>query len=78
MPGDFCIGGDEGVFLMIAVYLIVFLYTAYLTTRLWMPRIPEQIGQYGPGLGAGIGVLLINGCLLGFAAWAAVEQVGVA
>ena len=66
------------MFLMIAVSVIVFLYTAYLVTRLWMPPIPEQIGQYSPGLGAGIGVLLINSGLLTFAAWAALEQVWVA
>lgn len=62
-------------YLTIANCVLLFLYTAYLVTRLWMPPIPEQIGQYSPGLGAGIGVLLINSGLLTFAAWAALEQV---
>ena len=60
--------------LLIAVCVTVFLYTVYLATRMWMPRIPEQIGLYGPGLGAGIGVLIANSLLLGFAGWAALEK----
>lgn len=62
------------MYLMIAMCVLVFLYTIYLVTRLWMPRIPEQIGLYSPGLGAGLGVLMINGMLLGFAVWAALEK----
>ena len=62
------------MYLMIAICVLVFLYTIYVVTRLWMPRIPEQIGLYSPGLGAGLGVLLINGMLLGFAVWAALEK----
>lgn len=65
-------------YLTIAIGVLLFLYTAYLVTRLWMPPIPEQIGQYSPGFGAGIGVLLINGLLLGFAVWAALERVWIA
>ncbi len=60
--------------LLIAICILLFLYTVYLVTRMWMPRIPEQIGQYGPGLGAGIGVLIANSLLLGFAGWAAVDK----
>ena len=60
--------------LLIAVCVLVFLYTVYLVTRMWMPRIQAQIGQYGPGLGAGVGVLIANSGLLGFAAWAALEK----
>ena len=49
------------MYLMIAICVLVFLYTVYLVTRLWMPRIPEQIGLYSPGLGAGLGVLMVHG-----------------
>ena len=72
--GNFAMKEAEDVVLMIAVCIMVFLYTVYLVTRLWMPRIPEQIGPYGPGLGAGMGVLLMNGLLLSFAGWAALEK----
>lgn len=60
--------------LMIFLCALIFLYTVYLVTRMRLPRIPEQIGQYGPGLGAGIGVLIANSLLLGFAGWAALEK----
>lgn len=60
--------------LMFFICLLAFLYTCYLLTRCVMPRIPEQIGQYGPGLGLGIGVLLANSLLLTFAVWAALEK----
>lgn len=60
--------------LLIVVCGLVFLYTVYLVTRMRMPSFPEQIGQYGPGLGAGIGVLIANSGLLGFAGWAALEK----
>lgn len=62
------------MFLMIAVSAVLFLYTLYLVSRCRMPRIPEQIGQYGPGLGLGLIVLLMNSLLLGFAVWAALEK----
>ena len=62
------------MYLMLAVSVLVFLYTLYLVTRCRLPRIPEQIGQYGPGLGLGLGVLLANGLLLAFAVWAALEK----
>lgn len=61
-------------YLMLSVCLLVFLYTCYLLTRCRMPRIPEQLGQYGPGLGLGIGVLLANSLLLTFGVWAALEK----
>ena len=61
-------------YLMFAVCLLLLLYTCYLVTRCRMPRIPEQIGQYGPGLGLGIGVLLVNSLLLTFAVWTALEK----
>ena len=60
--------------LMFTVCVLVFLYTCYLVTRCRMPRIPEQIGQYGPGVGLGIGVLMANSLLLTFAVWAALEK----
>lgn len=60
--------------LMFTVCVLAFLYTCYLVTRCRMSRIPEQIGQYGPGLGLGIGVLIANSLLLTFAAWAALEK----
>ena len=73
-PGEFCCKEAEAVVLLIAVCVLVFLYTVYLVTRMRLPRIPGQIGQYGPGLGAGIGVLIANSGLLGFAGWAALEK----
>ncbi len=68
----------DDVYLMIAVCALLLLYTVYLVTRLRMPRIPEQIGLYGPGFGAGLGVLFINSLLLYFAVWAALEKVWIA
>lgn len=61
-------------YLMFVVCLLLLLYTCYLLTRCVMPRIPEQIGQYGPGLGLGLCVLLVNSLLLTFAVWAALEK----
>lgn len=72
--GSFARRELAGVYLMIAMCVLLFLYTVYLVSRLWMPRIPEQIGLYSPGLGAGLGVLMINGMLLSFAVWAALEK----
>lgn len=60
--------------LMFFICLLAFLYTCYLLTRCRMPRIPEQLGQYGPGLGLGFGVLMVNSLLLTFALWAALEK----
>lgn len=62
------------MYLLVAICVLLFIYTVYLVTRMRLPCIPEQIGQYGPGLGAGIGVLMINSLLLGFAGWAALEK----
>lgn len=66
------------MYLLVAICVLLFIYVVYLVTRLWMPRIPEQIGQYSPGLGAGLGVLLINSLLLSFSVWAALEKVWIA
>ena len=62
------------MYLLIAICVLVFLYTVYLVTRMGMPRIPEQIGLYAPGIGPALGVLLINSLLLGFAAAAALKE----
>ena len=59
---------------MLFICVLMLMYTCYLVTRCRMPRIPEQIGQYGPGLGLGIGVLLGNSLFLGIAVWAALEK----
>ncbi len=76
-PGEFLLKELCDVYLLVAICVLLFLYVVYLVTRLWMPRIPEQIGLYSPGLGAGLGVLLINSLLLYFAVWAALEKVWI-
>lgn len=60
-------------YLLVLICVMVFLYTLHLAARCRMPRIPEQIGQYAPGLGAGLGVLCVNSLFLGLAVWAALE-----
>ncbi len=60
-------------YLLVLICILVFLYTLHLAARCWMPRIPEQIGQYAPGRGAGLGVLCVNSLFLGLAVWAALE-----
>lgn len=62
------------MYLMFFLCVLMLVYTGYLVTRLRMPRIPAQLGQYAPGFGAGIGVLLMNSFLLTFAVWAALEK----